>query len=443
MAEIEGEGYAPPTSRASWRARSLALFGLGGASLVVGLALRSSEAVLFAAPLLLAPASSFMLAPRSLTRVTIQGEMQEAGDDLELTLTLRPQPRLAQGWLDVEIEVPEGVIALNGSTHRVIVGGEGPLTTTFRFRAFRPLFVRLSTPKVRWRDPLGLSEILLPVRAEGLSLERYPPEVRRVPRLAFQRTTILPGEVRSRRRAAQGDFVSVRPYHPGDSPRDINWWASARQGSLATNEFMAERSGEMILCVDARPWVQPGGDDAQLLGVARAATLGLARYLLKEKTRVGLAIFGEFVDVVRLGSGRVQRYAIEQMLERVRLSTVAAPIERLSFSLQRYFPPGTPVLFLTPMVDDETVAAGYFLRRRGFPCMLLCPSPTALEHERMDLKASDAEVTLRIVRLLRRRRLAEAWQSSPVVEWEDFSSLAALVSFLRRPPTTLAGGGRT
>lgn len=437
----ETETYVPTSPRASWRARALLLFGMGGLALVAGLVLRSSEGVMLAAPLLLAPASSFLLSPRTATRLVVRGELSEIGEDLEMAMTVEATPPLPGGWIDVEIEPPEGVVAIGGQARRIVVRPGEPLRTSFQLRPFRPLFVRLATPKIRWRDPLGLSEILLPARGENLSLERYPPEVRRVPRLAIQRTTPLPGEVRSRRRATQGDFVAVREYHPGDPRRQINWWASARRGQLASNEFHAERSGEMILCVDARPSGLPGGDDAQLLGVARAAALGLARYLLKEKTRVGLVIFGEFVQITRLGGGRVQRYAIEQALQDARLSEVAAPVERLSISLQRHFPVGTPVLLLTPMIDDETVASGFFLRRRGYPCMLLCPSPTTLEAERMDLKAADADLTLRLVRLLRRRRLSEAWESSPVVEWEDFSSLSSLVAFLRRPPATMLQGG--
>ncbi len=437
----EPETFVPASPRASWRARALLLFGLGGTALVAGLVLRSSAGVMLAAPLLLAPASSFLLAPRTATRIVVRGELSEKGDDLEMAMTFEASPPLPGGWIDVEIEPPEGVLPVEGVSRRVVVRPGEPLSATFRMRPFRPLFVRLATPKVRWRDPLGLSEILLPARGEGLSLERYPPEVRRVPRLAIQRTTPLPGEVRSRRRAIQGDFVSIRDYQPGDPPRQLNWWASARRGKLASNEFHAERSGEMIICVDARPSGLPGGDDAQLLGVSRAAALGLARYLLKEKTRVGLVIFGEFVKITRLGGGRVQRFAIEQALQDARLSDVAAPVERLSVSLQRHFPMGTPVLLLTPMIDDETVASGYFLRRRGYPCMLLCPSPTTLEAERMELKAPDADITLRLVRLLRRRRLAEAWESAPVVEWEDFTSLASLVAFLRRPPATMLQGG--
>ncbi|MDE1821667.1 MAG: DUF58 domain-containing protein [Euryarchaeota archaeon] len=433
--------YFPESPRPSWRARALLLFGLGGTALVAGLLLRNSDAILLATPLLLAPGSVFLLAPRSLTRIVVRGELSEVEEDLEIAMTFEATPPLPGGWLEVEIEPPEGVIAIDGVLRRVVVGQDPQLRTSFRLRPFRPLFVRLTTPKIRWRDPLGLSEVLLPTRGEGLSLERYPPEVRRIPRLAIQRTTPLPGELRSRRRASQGDFVSVRNYAAGDTPRQINWWASARRGELSSNEYHAERSGEMIICVDARPSGLPGGDDRHLLGVARSAALGLARYLLKEKTRVGLVIFGEFVKILPLGGGRVQRYAIEQTLQDARLSEVAGPVERLSISLQRHFPIGTPVLLLTPMIDDETVGAGYFLRRNGFPCMLLCPSPSTLESERMDHQAEDADITLRLVRLLRRRRLSEAWQSSPVVEWEDFSSLASLVAFLRRPPASMIRGG--
>ena len=423
-----------------WRARALLLFALGGIALAAGVALRSSAAVLLATPLLLAPASTWILAPRGGTVVHLRSEVSDAGEDLALELHLRAVPPIAGGSLDLEMDVPAGTVAVDGVVRRLVVDGGRIPSTRLLFRPFRPVFLRLRPPRLRWRDPLGLGELQLQVRDPGTTLERYPPEVRRIPRLSLQRTTPLPGEVRSRRRAAQGEFTSVRPYAPGDARRQINWWATARRGHLACNDFLAERSGELILVVDARPTGLGGDDDEQLLGVARAAALGLARYMVREKTRVGLVVFGEFARCVPLGTGRLQRYRIEQELEIARVAEISSPIERLSVSLGRHFPRGTPVLLITPMTDEETVAAGFFLRRRGFPCLLLTPSPATLEAERMDLRSLDGPLALRLLRLLRRRQLSEAWQNAPVVEWEDFTTLAALVAFLRRPPSAPSGG---
>jgi uncharacterized protein (DUF58 family) len=426
--------------RFTWRGRAILLFSIGGFALVGGLAFRASDALLFSVPLLLAPVSTWLLLPRASTVVQAVGECRDKADGLELSIELRAQPPLPSGALEVEIEVPSGTTAPDGASRRVLLRpGETPRTSFF-LRPHRPLFAELAPPKVRWRDPLGLGELQLPVVGRGLTLERDLPGVRHVPRLALQRTTMLPGEVRSRRTGSSGDFASIRPFAPGDSRRRINWWATARRNELLSNEFLPERSGELVIVLDARNHHLPYSDDAELLGVGRAAALGLARSFLREKTRIGLAVFGEFADCLPLGSGKLHGFRIERMLEKVRLADVEPPIERLSVGLRRYYRSGTPILYMTPMADDETVAAGYHLRRRGFPCLLLTPSPVTLEGERMDLASEDGKLALRLFRLERRVRLRQAWESAPVVEWEDFTSLAALVGFLRRPPTSMRGG---
>lgn len=424
----------------AWRARALVLFALGSLALVAGLLFRSSGAILLATPLLLAPISAWLLLPRGTTKVLLRGSTEERGRGLLFSLELEATPPLPPGALEVAIVTPEGTDAPEGTQRRLLLQGQKVPPAQFYLLPQRPLFAKLATPEVRWRDPLGMGELQLPTRAEGLTVEKYPPEVRSIPRLAFQRTTILPGEVRSRQRAPAGDFSAIRAYVPGDSRHQINWWATARQGELMSNERLAERSGELVIVVDARPQGLPGSDDAHLLGVERAAALGLVRSFLREKTRVGVSVFGEFAECLPLGSGRLHAYRAERLLEKAVLAPVVAPVERLTVALRRYYRSGTPVLFLTPMVDDDTVAAGYHLRRRGFPCLLLTPSPTTLEKERLNMSTPDGEYAFRLLKLERRRRLRQGWESAPVVEWEDFTSLAALISFLRRPPVAARGG---
>lgn len=436
------EAAARSARRFAWRGRALLLFALGSFALVGGLAFRASDALLFSVPLLLAPVSTWLLLPRASTRVRALGSCEEKGDSLELSLRLTATPPLPSGALEVAIEPPAGTTAPEGTVRRLVLrSGEAPIAK-FLLRPHRPLFAELSPPSVRWRDPLGLGEVQIPVVPEGLTLERDLPGVRHVPRLALQRTTLLPGEVRSRRTGSSGDFSSIRPYAAGDSRRRINWWATARRQSLLSNEYLPERSGELVIVLDARTHGLPYQDDAELLGIGRAATLGLARSFLREKTRIGVAVFGEFAECLPLGSGRLQGYRIERLVEKARLADVLPPIERLSVGLRRYYRSGTPVLYVTPVADDETVAAGYHLRRRGFPCLILAPSPVTLEAERMNLDREDGKLALRLFRLERRKRLREVWESAPVVEWEDFTSLAALVSYLRRPPTAGLGGRR-
>lgn len=47
------------------------------------------------------------------------------------------------------------------------------------------------------------------------------------------------------------EFFGVREYRPGDSPRHINWKASARQGELIVREFEDIAQPELLVVVDA------------------------------------------------------------------------------------------------------------------------------------------------------------------------------------------------
>lgn len=49
------------------------------------------------------------------------------------------------------------------------------------------------------------------------------------------------------------DFIGFRPYHPGDSPRHVNWKAVAREQALLTKQFGGDRVEEVWLDWDRLP----------------------------------------------------------------------------------------------------------------------------------------------------------------------------------------------
>jgi len=64
--------------------------------------------------------------------------------------------------------------------------------------------------------------------------------------------------------------------------------------------------------------------------MGRAAAFGLASTFLAEKARVGLATFGEYLEPVPLGTGRLQRFRIRRALQAARVAETAGPPERLA-----------------------------------------------------------------------------------------------------------------
>jgi uncharacterized protein (DUF58 family) len=86
-----------------------------------------------------------------------------------------------------------------------------------------------------------------------------------------------------------GEFVGVREYRPGDSPRHVHWRTTARAGQLIVKEFAAETEPGLTIALDLRASSVVGsGEDTSLeLAIKIAATL--ARYAHTRGLPVSLA----------------------------------------------------------------------------------------------------------------------------------------------------------
>jgi uncharacterized protein (DUF58 family) len=77
------------------------------------------------------------------------------------------------------------------------------------------------------------------------------------------------------RLALDADYLGLREFRDGDSPRWIHWPTSARRGRLMVKEFEARHKADAVVLVD--PWLpdRPGPRDEELLelAISFAATL--------------------------------------------------------------------------------------------------------------------------------------------------------------------------
>ena len=74
-----------------------------------------------------------------------------------------------------------------------------------------------------------------------------------------------------------------------------------------------------------------------------------------------------------------------------------------------------------------------YLRRRGYFPLVLSPSPLTLSRPLRGREAPFEPIIARLESLVRRQRLNEVWKVAPVVDWDNFWSLAPLVRFLSTP----------
>lgn len=421
---------APAEDPRRWLVGSAALWASGGLFVALAVLLRNAPLLFLAVPLLIAPALAWLSAPT-----------RGAGGRLTWAAGGEGRAVTIEGRIDLDRGIPPDGVSLRFFPPEPLaeVGPPrvdrvpGQLRIDWPLVAERPCIAVLPTPLARWSDPLDLVDRPLDLTGTALRVERFPPEIARVRVTHLRRTTVYPGEVRSRERGRGGEFLGIRASVPGDTPREINWRASARLGRLAANEHLRERTGDLLIVLDLRPTPQGPRRDAELLGLGRAAAYGVATAFLAEKARVGLLTFGEYATTVPMGSGRTQAFRLRGVLGAATVSEVAGPVERLAVSARRYFPPGVGTLVISSLSDDDGPLLLAHLRRRGFDPFVLAPSPLPLLLPAGPAADRPTAAAARLLHLARRQRLAAAWKEAPVIDWEEYWSLAPLARFLARP----------
>ncbi|MFO7898491.1 MAG: DUF58 domain-containing protein [Planctomycetota bacterium] len=158
----------------------------------------------------------------------------------------------------------------------------------------------------RWRTDTGASVTVYP-DLQG---------VRQYDLLRSRRALNLLGIHRSRMIGAGWEFEQLRDYIPDDDYRNINWKATARRRRPMTNVYEAERSRDILLCLDCgRMMGNPVGRGTALDRAVDASVM-LAHVAHRQGDRIGLILFRESVDLfLKPGGGRaaVQRIVEELM----------------------------------------------------------------------------------------------------------------------------------
>jgi uncharacterized protein (DUF58 family) len=149
---------------------------------------------------------------------------------------------------------------------------------------------------------------------------------------------------------ARGDFRALRPYRPGDDPRDVNWRASARSAVPVVREYEQDAAAAFWLCLDLQ---RPLGEHA-----ASEQAIELAASLAVRAARNGER-FGFASADVRLDPAPGRR-----QLERV-LDALAAARPRPDAPPPPRPAPAGLCLLITPSRREGAWGATYSAAERG------------------------------------------------------------------------------
>ncbi len=126
------------------------------------------------------------------------------------------------------------------------------------------------------------------------------------------------GEAYAGSAGARGEYRGLRPYRPGDDPRDVHWRTTARVGHPVVREYERDRSRALWVCLDLRA---PDGDLAEDAVEIAAAVASAA---LKRGEAFGLATQDARV---RPAGGAAQMERVLDLLARARFRPDAPRLE--------------------------------------------------------------------------------------------------------------------
>ena len=411
--------------------------------LLGGLASFNSGWLELAIPLAVYLLSSFLFVPRrlnlSVERV-LSDERVGPGQPVKVVLQVTNHGPAGLGQLLLRDPLPESSRLISGSAQRLVSLKKGEtLRWTYTFSGKRGfhVFDHLETSA---SDFFGLLTIRqnFPTQGQVLILPAAP-RVRRIA-IRTRATRVYSGMIPARQGGSGVDFFGVREYQPGDPLHTVNWRVSARYPqALFANEYEQERVADVGIILDARRQVNQFGADLTIFDESILAAASLSDAFLASGNRVGLLIYGQFINWTLPGYGKHQRERVLHALAR------AVPGESQAFASiyipRALFPVNSQLVFISPLVDDD-VQPLVNLRAQGYA--LIVVSPNAVRFEAAHLPPGEAvRQAARILSLKRRVTLQRLRHAGvQVVDWDISRPFEQVVeSALSRPPSFIRAIG--
>ncbi len=192
-------------------------------------------------------------------------------------------------------------------------------------------------------------------KIESVRIITCVPDFIKLQTLPISRDKLLPvgGSIPSRiYKGRDFDFQGVRPYQPNDELRSINWRVSAKFNSLATNEYALNQQSHIIIILDHTSSTE------HLLEVSIKATLSIAEWAIRQRSKVELLAIGDYVRHIKPSANKRQLLLITERL--VDLEAISPQFENILEPQieNRVFPrltqPG--ILFIISPLVNHTIS---------------------------------------------------------------------------------------
>ncbi len=410
--------------------------------LVGGLATLNALWLTLAMPLAIYLLTGFTLAPEKLD-LAIERELspERALPGQPVTVTLRLTNHGASlPHLRLQDPLPTFASLTEGSATRLLNLPRGA-TCEWRYTfTGKRGFHRFAGLEAISGDPFGLVSLhqLLPTSGQVLIL----PNVPRVRRIAIRPrvTRVYAGSIPASQGGTGTDFFGVREYQPGQPLQAINWRVSARHPeALFANEYEQERVADIGLILDARLRPNDLGPGLPIFEHSIIAAASLSEAFLAAGNRVGLLIYGLYINWTNPGYGKRQHENILVALAH------AIPAESQVFSgitiPRRLFPSKSQIVFISPLLPDD-VEPLIALRAADCPIMVISPNPIRYEAASLPATAPYRQAA-RILTLQRHTTLQRLRHAGlQVIDWDVTRPFdQAVESLLSRPPAYIRAIG--
>lgn len=389
--------------------------------LLAGLARLNGALLLLALPLLLLALLarwSQPVTPQVQISRTLAPPRAPANAPVQVTVTITNQGK-ALMQLRLRDLPPAALTVSEGSTIWLMALPAGA-THTFSYTITAPRGAhRFTGVEVTVWGAMGLTQKTAVIPLETHLFSYLTPGSKSAEFIPIQprRTRIYSGTIPARVGGSGTDFFGTRPYEMGDSLRHLNWSAIARHpNALFTNEFEQERAADVGLILDTRRRSNPTRPAHSLLEHSIVAATFLVDAFINQGNRVALLQYGDAIDYIFPGYGKVQREKLMQALARAHLgqSQVFAELNALPTQL---FPAKSQIVFVSPLLPEDVP---FLQRLRSYEYQVMLISPNPILYEQATLPANAAtQFAARMSQLERAQLLRQARQAGiEALDWD-------------------------